>query len=32
VSRTIGLVERRRSRLSPAAQRFRDMLAASWSD
>lgn len=32
VSRTIGIVERRRSRLSPAAQRFRDMLAASWSE
>jgi len=32
VSRTIGIVERRRSRLSPAAQRFRDMLAASWRD
>ncbi|HEY8579294.1 MAG TPA: LysR family transcriptional regulator [Beijerinckiaceae bacterium] len=31
VTRTIGIVERRRSRLSPAAQRFRDMLAASWS-
>jgi DNA-binding transcriptional LysR family regulator len=26
VTRTIGLVERRTARLSPAAQRFRDML------
>ena len=32
VTRTIGIVERRHSRLSPAAQRFRDMLAASWSE
>lgn len=31
VTRTIGIVERRRSRLSPVAQRFRDMLMASWS-
>ncbi len=30
LTRTIGIVERRHSRLSPAAQRFRDMLAASW--
>lgn len=29
VSRTIGIVERRRSRLSSAAQRFRDMLVDS---
>lgn len=32
IQRTIGIVERRHVRLSPAAQRFRDMLAASWSD
>lgn len=32
VQRTIGIVERRTSRLSPLAQRFRDMLVASWSD
>ncbi len=32
VSRTIGIVERRHSHLSPAAQRFRDMLAASWQE
>ncbi|MBN9084518.1 MAG: LysR family transcriptional regulator [Rhizobiales bacterium 62-17] len=32
IRRTIGIVERRHVRLSPAAQRFRDMLAASWSD
>jgi DNA-binding transcriptional LysR family regulator len=31
VTRTIGLVERRHTRLSPAAQRFRDMLVESWS-
>jgi DNA-binding transcriptional LysR family regulator len=31
VTRTIGLVERRHNRLSPAAQRFRDMLVESWS-
>lgn len=30
VQRTIGLVERRTVRLSPAAQQFRDMLLASW--
>ena len=27
---TIGIVERRADRLSPAARRFRDMLAESW--
>ena len=32
ITRTIGIVERRHARLSPAAQRFRDMLAASWTD
>lgn len=32
VTRTLGIVERRHARLSPAAQRFRDMLAANWSD
>ena len=32
ITRTIGIVERRLARLSPAAQRFRDMLAANWSD
>ncbi len=31
VTRMIGIVERKRGRLSPAAQRFRDMLAASWT-
>lgn len=31
VHRTIGLVERRAGRLSPPAQRFRDMLAGMWS-
>lgn len=31
VQRTIGIVERRASRLSPLAQRFRDMLVAGWS-
>jgi DNA-binding transcriptional LysR family regulator len=31
VTRTIGIVERRVGRLSPAAQRFRDMLAGSWT-
>ena len=31
IKRTIGIVERRAGRLSPAAQRFRDMLAVSWS-
>jgi DNA-binding transcriptional LysR family regulator len=31
VQRTIGIVERRASRLSPLAQRFRDMLIARWS-
>ncbi len=30
VSRTIGLVERRKARLSPAAQRFRDMIVETW--
>lgn len=30
IKRTIGIVERRAGRLSPAAQRFRDMLAESW--
>jgi DNA-binding transcriptional LysR family regulator len=30
VSRTIGIVERRSGRLSPAAVRFRDMLVESW--
>ena len=30
ISRTIGLVERRKARLSPAAQRFRDMLVETW--
>jgi DNA-binding transcriptional LysR family regulator len=30
IKRTIGVVERRAGRLSPAAQRFRDMLADSW--
>ena len=30
VTRTIGIVERRAIRLSPAAQRFRDMLVSSW--
>lgn len=30
IKRTIGIVERRASRLSPAAQRFRDLLAESW--
>lgn len=30
VTRTIGIVERRATRLSPAAQRFRDMLVESW--
>jgi DNA-binding transcriptional LysR family regulator len=32
VTRTLGIVERRHARLSPAAQRFRDMLAVNWSD
>ncbi len=31
VTRTIGIVERRSGRLSPAASRFRDMLVESWS-
>lgn len=31
VSRTIGIVERKMGRLSPAASRFRDMLVDSWS-
>lgn len=30
IKRTIGIVERRAGRLSPAGQRFRDMLAESW--
>jgi DNA-binding transcriptional LysR family regulator len=30
IKRTIGIIERRAGRLSPAAQRFRDMLAESW--
>jgi DNA-binding transcriptional LysR family regulator len=30
IKRTIGLVERRTARLSPAAQRFRDMLIQTW--
>jgi DNA-binding transcriptional LysR family regulator len=30
VSRTIGIVERRNGRLSPAATRFRDILRESW--
>ena len=30
VKRTIGLIERRSVRLSPAAQKFRDMLAEKW--
>ena len=30
VTRNIGIVERKHGRLSPAAQRFREMLAASW--
>lgn len=32
ITRTLGIVERRHAQLSPAAQRFRDMLAANWSD
>lgn len=31
VSRSIGLVERRGARLSPAAMRFRDMLVSEWA-
>lgn len=31
VTRTIGLLERRTTRLSPAAQRFRDMLIENWA-
>ena len=31
IHRSIGLVERRAGRLSPAAQRFRDMLKSTWS-
>jgi DNA-binding transcriptional LysR family regulator len=31
VKRTIGVVERRAARLSPAAQRFRDMLVETWN-
>jgi DNA-binding transcriptional LysR family regulator len=30
IKRTIGIIERRSGRLSPAAQRFRDLLAESW--
>lgn len=30
VKRTIGIIERRIARLSPGAQRFRDMLVESW--
>lgn len=30
VKRTIGIIERRAARLSPVAQRFRDMLMESW--
>lgn len=30
VKRTIGIIERRTSRLSPAAQQFRDMLVERW--
>lgn len=30
VTRTIGLVEKSRSQLAPAAQRFRDLLVESW--
>lgn len=30
VKRTIGIIERRSARLSPAAQQFRDMLLESW--
>jgi DNA-binding transcriptional LysR family regulator len=30
VKRTIGIIERRTARLSPAAQRFRDMLVEHW--
>jgi len=30
IKRTIGIIERRAARLSPAAQRFRDMLVATW--
>jgi DNA-binding transcriptional LysR family regulator len=30
IKRTIGIIERRAGRLSPAGQRFRDMLADSW--
>lgn len=30
IKRTIGIVERRAARLSPAAQRFCDMLVATW--
>lgn len=32
IHRTIGLVERRAGRLSPPAQRFRDMLRAMWPE
>lgn len=31
ISRTIGLVERKGGRLSPAAQRFRELLFAEWA-
>ena len=30
VKRTIGIIERRTARLSPAARQFRDMLVESW--
>ena len=30
VKRTIGIVERRKSRLSPATKRFRDLLLEDW--
>ena len=32
VTRTIGIIERRNGRLSPAAKFFRDMLLANWRD
>ena len=32
VSRTIGVVRRRGRQLSPAAQRFLDLLMTTWSD
>jgi DNA-binding transcriptional LysR family regulator len=30
VTRAIGIIERRKGRLSPAAKYFRDMLLADW--